>query len=132
MLAPDTALTLYSCTAQALCDASAGLTNFAHEDRQWALIRGLEDISQEVQAASRSGVAIWSPMGSGNQRIVRIAARDAKLLNSRCATRATRVMKPDFAILLHSQSDLMSDSSGMGGATRAVFKLLCVPWLDAQ
>lgn len=72
--------------AQALCDASSGLTNFAHEDRQWALIRGLEDISQEVQAASRSGVAIWSPMGAGNQRIVRIAARDAKLLNSRCGT----------------------------------------------
>ena len=85
-LAPDAELTQCGPTPQALCDASAGLTNFAHEDRQWALIRGLEDISEEVQAASRSGVAIWSPMGAGNQRIVRIAARDAKLLNSRYCT----------------------------------------------
>ena len=70
---------------QALCDASSGLTNFAHEDRQWALMRGLEDISAEIQAATRSGVAIWSPMGTGDDRIVRIAARECKLLNSRRA-----------------------------------------------
>ena len=72
---------------QALCDASSGLTNFAHEDRQWALMRGLEDISQEIQAATKSGVAIWSPMGTGDDRIVRIAARECKLLNSRRDTR---------------------------------------------
>jgi hypothetical protein len=71
---------------QALCDASSGLTNFAHEDRQWALMRGLEDISQEIQAATKSGVAIWSPMGTGDDRIVRIAARECKLLNSRRGT----------------------------------------------
>ena len=68
---------------EALCDASRGLTSFAEEDRQWALRRGLEEISKEIELASRAGVAIWFPMGSGDQRIVRLAAREARLLNSR-------------------------------------------------
>ena len=85
---------------QALCDASSGLTNFAHEDRQWALMRGLEDISAEIQAATRSGVAIWSPMGTGDDRIVRIAARECKLLNSRRAAGGS------------GRSDLFSELTG--------------------
>ena len=91
---------------EALCDASAGLTSFApvcvlcrlhllvpqdppitllsmQEDREWALRRGLEEINKEIEAASRMGVACWFPMGTGDVRIVRLAAREAILLNSR-------------------------------------------------
>ncbi len=57
----------------------------AQEDRQWALMRGLEEINKEIEAASRSGVACWFPMGTRDERIVRLAAREATLLNSRCA-----------------------------------------------
>jgi len=56
----------------------------AQEDRQWALMRGLEEINKEIEAASRSGVACWFPMGTRDERIVRLAAREATLLNSRC------------------------------------------------
>lgn len=69
--------------AQALCLASSGLTAFAHGDRQWALVRALQDISAAVEGASRQGIAIWSPLGTADQRIVRLAARDSKLLASR-------------------------------------------------
>lgn len=54
------------------------------EDRQWALRRGLEEINKEIEAASRSGVAsCWFPMGTRNERIIRLAAKEASLLNSR-------------------------------------------------
>lgn len=68
---------------EALCLASSGLTAFAHEDRQWALVRALQDISAAVEGASRQGIAIWSPLGTTDQRIVRLSARDSKLLASR-------------------------------------------------
>lgn len=69
---------------EALCDASSGLTAFATEDRQWALRRGLEEINKEIEAASRSGIAsCWFPMGTRNERIIRLAAKEASLLNSR-------------------------------------------------
>ncbi|KAL3135684.1 hypothetical protein ABBQ38_006156 [Trebouxia sp. C0009 RCD-2024] len=69
---------------EALCDASSGLTAFAAEDRQWALRRGLEEINKEIEAASRSGIAsCWFPMGTRNERIIRLAAKEASLLNSR-------------------------------------------------
>ena len=55
------------------------------EDRQWALRRGLEEINREIERANRMGVACWFPMGSRDERIVRLAAREASLLNSRCA-----------------------------------------------
>ena len=57
----------------------------AQEDREWALRKGLEEINKEIEAASRSGVACWFPMGTRNERIVRLAAKEAQLLNSRCA-----------------------------------------------
>jgi hypothetical protein len=53
------------------------------EDREWALRRGLEEINKEIEAASRNGVACWFPMGTRNERIVRLAANEAQLLNSR-------------------------------------------------
>ena len=55
------------------------------EDRQWALRRGLEEINKEIETASRSGIAsCWFPMGTRNERIIRLAAKEASLLNSRC------------------------------------------------
>ncbi|KAK9814469.1 hypothetical protein WJX72_006450 [[Myrmecia] bisecta] len=68
---------------EALCDASAGLTAFAQEDRQYALRRGLEEINKEIELASRHGVACWFPLGCRNERIVRLTAKEAVLLNSR-------------------------------------------------
>lgn len=32
-----------------------------------------------------AGVAIWFPMGEANLRVVRLAPRESRLLNSRCA-----------------------------------------------
>ena len=55
----------------------------SQEDRQWALRKGLEEINKEIEHASRLGVACWFPMGSRNERIVRLAAKEAVLLNSR-------------------------------------------------
>lgn len=54
------------------------------EDREWALRNGLEEINKEIEAASRNGVACWFPMGTRNERIVRLATKEAQLLNSRC------------------------------------------------
>lgn len=75
--------------AQALCLASSGLTAFAHEDRQFALVRALQDISAAVEGASKQGIAIWSPLGISDERIVRLAARESRLLASRCAAHMT-------------------------------------------
>ena len=57
----------------------------AQDDRQWALRKGLDEINKEIEAASRNGVACWFPMGTRNERIVRLAAKEAQLLNSRLA-----------------------------------------------
>lgn len=54
------------------------------EDREWALRNGLEEINKEIEAASRNGVSCWFPMGTRNERIVRLATKEAQLLNSRC------------------------------------------------
>lgn len=53
------------------------------EEREWALRKSLHEINKEIEQASMMGVACWFPMGSRNQRIVRLAAKDAVLLNSR-------------------------------------------------
>lgn len=67
----------------ALCTASSNLTVFQPEDRQWALHKALTSINTEMDRASRSGVAIWWPMGrSLRQRVVRLAYRESRLLNS--------------------------------------------------
>ncbi|KAK9865441.1 hypothetical protein WJX84_000186 [Apatococcus fuscideae] len=68
---------------EALCDASANLTAFATEDRPWALQRGLAEINREIERASRTGVACWFPMGTRNERIVRLPVQEASILNSR-------------------------------------------------
>ena len=55
------------------------------DDRQFALKKGLEEINKEIDQAGRMGVACWFPMGNKNERIVRLAAEEAVLLNSRSA-----------------------------------------------
>ena len=61
-----------------------GLLCRVQEDREWALKRGLDEINKEIEAASRADVACWFPMGTRDERIVRLAAKEAQLLNSRC------------------------------------------------
>ena len=53
------------------------------EDRQWALVKGLEHINSEIEAAARDGVVCWFPMGTRDERILRLPAKEAILLNSR-------------------------------------------------
>ena len=60
-----------------------GVIGFLQEDREWALKRGLDEINKEIEAASRADVACWFPMGTRDERIVRLAAKEAQLLNSR-------------------------------------------------
>ena len=54
------------------------------EDRQYPLVKGLEHINDEIEGAAREGVACWFPMGTRDERILRLPAREAILLNSRC------------------------------------------------
>eukprot|EP00198_Chlamydomonas_reinhardtii_P002058 XP_001691394.1 smilar to phosphatidylinositol 3- or 4-kinase [Chlamydomonas reinhardtii] len=67
----------------ALCDASSALTNYSQDERHRALRVGLEHINREIEAANRRDVAIWFPMGRGGDRVLRLTAREAVLLNSR-------------------------------------------------
>lgn len=64
------------------------------EDREWALRNGLEEINKEIEAASRNGVACWFPMGTRNERIVRLATKEAQLLNSRFLATPSMVHSP--------------------------------------
>lgn len=67
----------------ALCDASSALTSYSQEERHRALRHCLEHINREIDAANRRDVAIWFPMGRGGDRVLRLTAREAVLLNSR-------------------------------------------------
>ena len=53
------------------------------DERQRALRSGLDSINREIESAARKDVAIWFPMGACNERVLRIAAKEAVLLNSR-------------------------------------------------
>ena len=68
---------------EALCAASSGLTVFQPEERDWALRKALQSINAELERASKTGMAVWFPMGTHNQRVVRLAWRESVLLNSR-------------------------------------------------
>lgn len=69
---------------EALSSASRPLTSFAEDERQWALHKALRNINKEIDKASSSDVAIWFPMDRGApQRVVRLAYRESRLLNSR-------------------------------------------------
>jgi hypothetical protein len=74
---------------EALCDASSVLTNFSQDERQKALRNGLEGINREIDTAASRDIAIWFPSSSlaglpkTNERVLRLAAKEAVLLNSR-------------------------------------------------
>ncbi|KAI8112901.1 hypothetical protein M9434_004221 [Picochlorum sp. BPE23] len=69
---------------EALCCASSFLTSFSEGERQWALHKSLKNINAEIEKASSTGVAIWFPMRrAAPQRVVRLAYRESRLLNSR-------------------------------------------------
>lgn len=67
----------------ALCDASSHLVQLPQETRLKALKRALMDINSEIDLCNANGVAVWFPMGSKNQRVLRLVPDEAVLLNSR-------------------------------------------------
>ncbi|GLI62236.1 hypothetical protein VaNZ11_004831 [Volvox africanus] len=68
---------------ETLCDASSSLTSYSQGERQNALRDALEHINLEIERANRREVAIWFPMGRRGDRVLRLSAREAVLLNSR-------------------------------------------------
>ncbi len=88
---------------EALCSASSVLTSVSESERQWALHKALRNINTEIEKASSSGVAIWFPMTrAAPQRVVRIAYRESRLLNSREKAPFTlyvEVLNEDTAVL---------------------------------
>lgn len=68
---------------EALSEAAMSLTQFSREERHRALRYGLDAINQEIETASKEDVAIWFPMGSACERVLRIATKECCLLNSR-------------------------------------------------
>lgn len=68
---------------EALCDASSSLVTLPQEERPRALRYALESINRDLEAASRRSVAVWFPMGVRNDRVLRLASKEAVLLNSR-------------------------------------------------
>lgn len=51
--------------------------------RKKALQQALMDINAEIDLCSSKNVAVWFPMGSKNERVLRLVANDAIILNSR-------------------------------------------------
>lgn len=88
---------------EALCSASSVLTSVSESERQWALHKALRNINTEIEKASSSGVAIWFPMTRAEpQRVVRLAYRESRLLNSREKAPFTlyvEVLNEDTAVL---------------------------------
>jgi hypothetical protein len=88
---------------EALCCASSFLTSFSEGERQWALHKSLKNINAEIEKASSTGVAIWFPMRrAAPQRVVRLAYRESRLLNSREKAPFTlyvEVLNEDMSVL---------------------------------
>ena len=88
---------------EALCSASSVLTSVSESERQWALHKALRNINTEIEKASSGGVAIWFPMTcAAPQRVVRLAYRESRLLNSREKAPFTlyvEVLNEDTAVL---------------------------------
>lgn len=76
---------------EALCDASSSLVCIPAEERPRALRHALDAINRDLEAASRRSVAVWFPMGPRNDRVLRLAAKESVLLNSRDKVGDSRV-----------------------------------------
>jgi hypothetical protein len=99
----------------ALCTASSNLTVFQPEDRDWALHKALTSINAEMDRASRSGVAIWWPMGrSLRQRVVRLAYRESRLLNSR--------EKAPFTLFIEVLNEAAAEAEAEAAAAAAALR----------
>ena len=69
---------------EALCSVSSALSSVVEGERQWALHKALRNINTEIDRASHGSVAIWFPMArAAPQRLIRLAYRESRLLNSR-------------------------------------------------
>ena len=99
---------------EALCSASSSLISFADQDRQWALQKFLGNLNTEIEKASSHGVAIWFPMTLGApQRVVRLACKESRLLNSSEKapfTLLVEVLNEDLAVL--EAEGILSPASG--------------------
>lgn len=51
--------------------------------RKKALQQALMDINAEIDLCASKNVAVWFPMGTKNERVLRLVANDAIILNSR-------------------------------------------------
>ena len=100
---------------EALCCASSFLTSFSEGERQWALHKSLKNINAEIDKASSTGVAIWFPMRrAAPQRVVRLAYRESRLLNSREKAPFTlyvEVLNEDMSVL--EAEGILSPGTGM-------------------
>lgn len=100
---------------EALCMASSNLTAFSPSDRQWALQKALRSINSEIDRASAAGMAIWWPMGKSlRQRVVRLAYKESKLLNSREKAPFTLYVEvlDEIAAEAEADSQMEPESSG--------------------
>jgi phosphatidylinositol 4-kinase len=99
---------------EALCSASSSLVSFADQDRQWALQKFLGNLNAEIEKASSHGVAIWFPMTLGApQRVVRLACKESRLLNSSEKapfTLLVEVLNEDVSVL--EAEGILSPASG--------------------
>ncbi len=92
---------------EALCSASSALASVVEEERQWALQKALRNINTEIERASRGGVAIWFPMArAAPQRVIRLAYRESRLLNSR--------EKAPFTLYVEVLNETMSSLEAQG------------------
>lgn len=66
-----------------LCEASSSLMRLPQEERHRALRHGLDTINKEIETASQHDVVVWWPMCENNERVLRLCAKEAVLLNSR-------------------------------------------------
>lgn len=107
---------------EALCSASSYLTSFSEEERQWALHKSLRNINVEIDRASSAGVAIWFPMTrAAPQRVIRLAYRESRLLNSREKAPFTlyvEVLNEETSVL--EAEGILSPGGGIMDPSRAV------------
>lgn len=67
----------------ALCEAGAALNAVPEDGRAATLAGGLEQLNADIQSAGAAGVNVCFPLSCENERVVRVPAAEARLLNSR-------------------------------------------------
>uniref|UniRef100_A0A061QT63 1-phosphatidylinositol 4-kinase n=1 Tax=Tetraselmis sp. GSL018 TaxID=582737 RepID=A0A061QT63_9CHLO len=67
----------------ALCEASNALNTLPEDQRSTSLDKGLRQLNDDIETAAEKGVMVSFPLSCENERVVRVPAGEAKLLNSR-------------------------------------------------